>query len=232
MKRKCNVLPVLALLGLVLWAGTTAKAQITNLFTVSLTVQYQNEGVDNAAGTVTTYPSPGSQKVATKDLLSLLAEDEYVQGYYPNTNFPAGAKLAYVDGQFLVLDKTNNVLCDVSDILYLEGDTDQVLSGKLSDLLSDDAGDPFPASTYTTLNYVYFSFDDTFIIGGYNLSFYVGGVDKSVTSATAPNLTTGVYTESKTHTISTSSGSGYADGNYFVVTGSITASGKATFIMD
>jgi hypothetical protein len=54
----------------------------------------------------------------------------------------------------------------------------------------------------------------------------------SKTTDTAPNNESGVYTETESNNMSASAGEGNYQGTPLVITGSITASGKATLTLE
>ncbi len=217
--------PVAALAFLALSAGSL-QAQVTNVVTVSFTGMEQNSSSDN--GTTTTTASPIKRTLATKDILSLLAEDE-------GAPFPSGAKLVVIGGQggpgpgdldFQVLDKNNHFLADVSDIISGEGTgnfAQDILSGKQNDLTE--------LSTPTTTDLQIFTifYDDTG--AGGSLQFYLTGLITNTTTDTTPNNTTHVYKQTESHKISSGAGDGNFEGNPIVVTGSFSASGSANLTL-
>ena len=94
------------------------SAQVTQLLTINATFEAQDGTSDN--GTVTTIKAPTRHILDTKRILEFLAKDEYAEGKYTSSNFPACAKLVVINGDFQVLGTTNKFLVDVSDILSAE----------------------------------------------------------------------------------------------------------------
>jgi hypothetical protein len=224
MKKMSQIaVPVAALAFLALTVGNL-QAQVTNVITVSLTGMEQNSSSDN--GTTTTTASPTKRTLATKDLLSLLAEDE-------NMVFPTGAKLVVISEHgdddslhFQVLDKNSHFLADVSDIISGEGtgNFDQdVFSGKQNDATS------LSTPTITDLQIFTIFYDDTG--DGGSLQFYLTGLITNTITDTTPNNTTGVYKQTESHKISSGAGDGIFDGNPLVVTGSFSATGSANLTL-
>ena len=64
------------------------------------------------------------------------------------------------------------------------------------------------------------NFDDTFISGGGNLSFFAEGLDTVKTNDSTPAVT-GSYNESTSDSVKNIMGEGQSNGTQFVVTGSI-----------
>lgn len=213
--------PVAALAFLALSAGSL-QAQVTNVITFSLTGMVQGGSTDN--GTTTTTASPTKHTLATKDILSLLATDE-------STVFPSGAKLVVIGGGgddlvFQVLDKNNNFLVDVSDIISGEGTGNfgqDIFSGKQIDANS------LSSPTITDLQIFTIFYDDTG--DGGTLQFYLTGLITNTTTDTTPNNITGVYKETQSHKLSTGAGDGNFQGTPLVLTGSFSASGSANLTL-
>lgn len=222
MKQILSKLAVFLGAGLFALAVTTAPAQsLTNFITFTLTVQHTGDETDN--GAVTTVPLV-TLKIANKDLLAFLAQDANALGLYPTNVFPAGTKLAIIDGSIVVLTKTNTLIVDVSDIFSMDSSYGYLETGKFSDTTYLSS----PSST--ELGRIKFTFDDTWVLGGNDLSFEMVGLAKSTYTDSVPNSTTGVYTESQSHTVSAMAGDGYKDGGFFVISGTAKASGKASFV--
>ena len=208
--------------------ATGSQAQVTLTITLSGSVSVQ--GATNDNGTVTAYASPAKKTFATKDILKNLALDEYAENNFPSNSFPAGAKLVVVtgnnNGEFLVVDKSGtNVLVDVSDIIFAQDGIigNYIASGKQN----DTTGLASPSKTYQHVFTI--GYDDSKIPGGggVGFQFYMTGLMTDSTTDTTPNATTGAYTESKSAKMS-AIGEGNYQGQPFVLTGSLNASGKAT----
>jgi hypothetical protein len=218
--------------GLLFSATSTSQAQIVLNVTFALTVQTDNSQNATDNGTVKTIPPPSVQKIATKNILSLLAQDEFAAGNYGTNAFPTGAKLALVDNgsgsvKFVVVDISNNLIVDVSDLLTMGG-SDGITSGKESDFNINSDGDGLAAPTKTDTGPIIMTYDDSSVSGGQNISFTIAGLHKGTTTDTTPNSVTGAYTEKQTHALTSLVGSGKdSDGNTMVITGTGTASGTA-----
>ena len=200
-------------------------AQLAEVLTITLTASVQNpNSTDN--GTVTTTPAPVKHSVDTKDILLWLAQDENAETNYGSTTFPSGAKLVTINGNsqdFQVLDKNNNLLVDVSDILSSSNPgNNNIFSGKQNDT------NQLAAPTTTSSSLLTITFDDTAIVGGVGVKFFLTGIGTGKTTDTAPNATTGAYTETDSGALSTAAGEGSYQGNPFVCTGTASASGKGT----
>lgn len=221
MKHFTKVCLATASVGLLSLFGGTLQAQIIQTLSFTLTASVQSENqTDN--GTTTTTPAPTKVTVTTKQILATLATDEFAAGNWSSTTFPSGAKLAAVDGDFEVLDKNNNLLVNVSNIISSSDGENEVFSGK-----EDDATGLASPST-SNAHILTISFDDTAINGGSNLKLYIHGVAKSTRTDTKPNATTGNYTETRSGSITGAAGEGTMDGTPFVVTGNASATGKGT----
>jgi hypothetical protein len=70
------------------------------------------------------------------------------------------------------------------------------------------------------------TFDDTFIVGGKNVRFYLQGLLTETTTDTTP--TGGVYTETRTARITSAAGEGSIQNVPIVCTGTVTETGKST----
>ena len=214
-----NLLAVtVAVLGLAVFAvPAQGKLNDLNILNVKLTLQSQGSFSDN--GTITIYAKPATRTMNTKDLLNQLARDKYAQTNYPANFFPAGAKLAinYTNGACVVVDHNDALLVDVSDILSFSSGTNDIMSGHVSDATG------LAHSDTTELTYTSLRFDDTFIRGGGNLSFFVGGVDVIETTDSTPGGS-GNYHENTVDNVKNGAGEGQSNGTQFIVTGSIQGS--------
>jgi hypothetical protein len=98
-----------------------AQSDISEPVTFAATIMIQNTNTDINLNPET----PLKLKMATKDVLALIAKAEFSVTNYPSTNFPSGAKLVKTGtfgadslGAFSVWDRTTNVLLsDVSDLI-------------------------------------------------------------------------------------------------------------------
>ena len=194
----------------------TVQTQVTNLVTITATAEAQGGTNDN--GTVTTIKKPTKLTLDTKQILAFLAEDEYAEGEYASTNFPTGAKLVVIGGDFQVLDKTNNFLVDVSDILSIEKGTNDIVSGKINDSTG------LYENSATKVYILRISYDDSGISGGAGLQFYLAGLMRCTVTNTAPNES-GFYTETDSDRMDASAGQGHYQDRSFVITGSLTLAG-------
>jgi hypothetical protein len=148
-----------------------------------------------------------------------LALDEYIDGNWGSTTFPSGAKLVEVDGSFQVLDKNNNLLVDVSNIITLSTGNNYISAGKVD----DSSGLASPSTTVTQI--LFLTFDDTHIGG--DIQFTIGGLATITTNDTKPNGY-GLYTEKTSYKASAVAGEGTAKGASIVISGTVSASGKGT----
>lgn len=211
---------------LAVWAAATGclQAQTTNAINIAFVASVQNDSSDVSG--VTTTPVPTKHAVTTPTILGWLAVAENAEGNYGSTSFPSGSKLVVIDSDFQVLDANNNLLVDVSDIIsghdgYLGN---EITSGKQN----DTTGLAFPNTTSMHILTVYY--DDTGISGSTGVKFYMTGLMTSKTIDTVPNSTTGVYTEVQTHKLASGTGEGVYQGHQFVLTGGLSAVGKASLV--
>ncbi len=190
----------------------------------TMTTYTQNTVHDN--GTTTTYAKPVTNTYNTQAILNFLASDKYAEGQLASPAFPAKAQLASTNGAWVVLDKNNNVLADVSEILSATnaGDGMEVISGTQ---LNGAANLACP--TVKTMELIRFTFDDTAIAGGNNISFYLQGLSTKTDTDTTPT-TTGLYTETQTGVITGAAGGGFwSNGAPFVFTANLTTASRTTF---
>jgi hypothetical protein len=205
-----------ALACLTLGAGDL-HAQVTQVLTIKATASAQ--GADsqstNSHTDVITYTTaaPIKRSVATKDFLTLLAQDY-------NTVFPSGAKIVSNINGIQVVDKNNNLLQDVSSVISINtpGNND-ITSGKSISTYPN-------LKTSTDLQLLTIKYDDTGVGG--SLQFFLTGIATSKTTDSTPNKTTGAYTESSSGSLSSGTGEGSYQGTPFVCAGTASASGKAT----
>jgi hypothetical protein len=185
---------------------------------LAIALKLSLQSPSNVVGTVATTANPTQVKLVSKDLLSMLAMDEHLNGSWPSNSFPAKATLALAGHSFVVLNGTN-VLLNVSDIMSLEYGEPQVTSGKRNTVTG------LAGSSAQKLALANIVFDDTFINGGNNLHFCLYGVLKLTTTDTAP--VNGVYTETQTIGKATVVGDGFLNDVPFTCTGTLSATGKS-----
>jgi hypothetical protein len=184
---------------------------------VNLHCSIQNE--TNVNGEIATIAPPAQPKLNTADILTILAHDEFVKGNWISNSFPKNATLELLNDSFFVLDGTN-VLLNVSDLLTYETGEPTVVSGK-QNIPTGLANHSLRKSQLASI-----VFNDTTLAGGYKLTFYLYGILNGTTENTTPN--NGNYIETKTLKIPALIGDGYISNAPFMITGSLTASGKAT----
>ena len=185
---------------------------------VSTALTFSKQSGSNVVGTVATTASPTQVKLASKDLLAMLALDEYLQGNWPSNSFPAKATLALAGHRFVVVNGTN-LLLNVSDLLSLEYGDPQVTSGKRNTVTG------LASTSAQKLQLASIEFDDTAINGGNNLHFYLYGILKLTTTDTVP--VNGIYTETQAIGKTTVVGDGFVDEVPFTCTGTFSATGKS-----
>lgn len=185
---KMTVLTTAAFLCL---AVVGVKAQTTNL--VALAIVAETQGASSVIGSNTKTAAPTKQTLKNVNILPLLSQDEYAEGNYNSSNFPAGAKLvALTDGNnaitaFQVLTSSNAFLVDVSDLISVSpGSIGTTLtSGKLN----NTTGLASPATN--TLQVVSFAYDDSSAVSVFgslaNVTFYVTGLMTTAVLDTTPN---------------------------------------------
>ena len=192
-----------------------------DVITVALTLHSQGGFSDN--GIVRIYSKPVVRRMNTKDLLGQLAREKFAQGLYPTPFFPDGSKLVNFGdfrsfahgGYFYIVNRDNKVLVDVSDIIIqITKGTNDILSGRVND--ANGLAQP----NTTELILVEFKFDDTFISGGGNLSFFAEGLDSVKTNDSTPGVA-GSYHEHTSDSVKNVMGEGLSNGTQFIVTGSI-----------
>ena len=231
MKLKTTIITGLATLAFLTFAAGSLQAQVTCAITITTTASAQNGSTDN--GTTNTTLAPIKVSIDTKQILAAMALAENAAGNYPaGTSFPTGAKLVVVISNnnapdFQVLDKTNHLLVDVSDILFglnSGNNGSDIFSGKQTDATG------LSSPTTTDLQIFTLAYDDTAILGSDKIKLYLTGLAINTTTDTVPNKLTGVYTETQSHKMANAAGDGSQDGLAFVLTGSVAVTGKASFV--
>jgi hypothetical protein len=207
--------------------ATNEVAQLHTVESTAFSLPYQNltislkfseQSGSNVVGTILTTAAPTVVKLATKDILNLLASDENVEGNWPSNSFPKNTTLALAGNSFIVLNGTN-ILLNVSDILSFEAGEPQVTSGKRNTVTG------LASTSAQRLELGNIVFDDTFINGGNDLHFYLYGVLNLTTTDTAP--ANGIYTETRTISNTTVVGDGFSQDVPFTCTGAFSATGKS-----
>ena len=230
MKLRSNIIAGAAALAFLAITAGSIEGQVKTIVAFTGTALVQGSSTNN--GAVTQYAAPAKQALATKDILQHLALDENAAGKYKSTTFPSGAQLVAIisntagnKGTFQVLDKNNNLLVDVSNILSISYGTygHSIISG----LQNDDTGLSAPSRAVS--NVLTISYDDSGITGSVGFRFYMTGMITRTTTDTTPSGKTRVYTETQSGTMSTAAGEGDYQGQPFVFTGSLTLSGQGTF---
>jgi hypothetical protein len=151
--------------------------------TVSITGTELSEGAPKDNGKTTTTAVPTKTMITTASVLKDLATDENTAGKYASTTFPAGAKLLYTANTgFQVVDKHNNQLVNVANILTLQTAGQHVIT---SGTFADATGSATPPFTQTDVQLLTLTYDATGVGG--MMKFSVTGVGSSVTTAAKPN---------------------------------------------
>ena len=199
---------------------SAVRADILQTLTISVTTFTQQPINDN--GTNNTAAAPKAQSHSTADLLKTLAKDANIAYGWPSNSFPSTAKLAVGNDGFVVINGTN-VLVNVNGILSFENMSTNIVSGKMSDITG-------LANTSTKeLQIGKITFDDTAIVGGGNLKFWIQGLITNTRTDTVPNASSSVYSETHTGKMTNGAGAGTdSDGSDFVLTGTVSVTGKAT----
>ena len=223
MNLKKTIITGIAAVSFLALASSNVKAVVSPPFTNSITIKATavGQGGTNNNGSVTTV-SNITVSVSTKQVLAWLAVDENAEAKYGSTTFPTGAQLLLIeqgnDSDFQVVDKNGNFLVDVRDVISLDHGDTTINSAKISD--SDGLFSP----SGTQMRIFDFDFNDTNIGGGSHVQFYLQGLEtKTVTDS---SVRSGKYTQS----VSVSVPDGAGDGSYlgipFVISGTISISGK------
>jgi len=208
------------------------QAQVTCVLALSGSVSVQGSSTDD--GAVTKYASPTKHSFVTKDILKNLALDENAAGKYNATTFPAGAKLVAIissrgndNGDFQVLDKNNNLLVDVTNIISISyGDYGNfIISGKQK----DSTGLSNPSRVVS--NVLRINYDDSRVTGNAGFKFYMSGIITGTTTDTLSKSATGAYTETKSFKMSPAMGEGVYQSQTFVLTGNMSGAGKGALTL-
>jgi hypothetical protein len=227
MKLTSKLIAGAAALAFLTIAAGSLQAQVTQAVTITATASIQGNSSDN--GTITTTAAPTKFSVTTKAILIALAVDESAEGKYPfpNTTFPSGAKLVQDGntGDLQVVDKSGNLLVDVSDIMgFNNPGNNNIFSGKQN----DNTQLASPSTTGSSL--LTLGFDDTAIIGGEGIKFYLTGIGSGTTTDTTPNINTGAYTETDKGSLTSGTGEGTSQGAQLLISGTASATGTAKLV--
>lgn len=185
-------------------AGCNLEAQVFQ--TASITGASVSQSAQNVNGNT---PAPSRTTITTESFLKQLARDEFAAEAYGSNVFPAGARLNYSSGTgFQVVDRHNNLLVNVSSVLYL-----QVIGS--NDISSSIAAGGWLTTTDNELCSLTY---DATQIGG-STQFTVSGAGKwedRFSNATAQ----GNYTEIDSFSLQDGVGEGLAaDGSNIILTG-------------
>jgi len=192
-----------------------AQSDINEACTFAGTIVIQNTNSDITPG------APLMLKVATKDLLALIARAEYYNTNYTSTNFPSGAKLiknGTFGVNFSVVGKTNNVLLD--NVLELELDLDigtwTAANGNTGTYSETD---------YGAADFYIFEDDAGGVVDLTMRGYFINTINNS-----AANKNTGMVNSSQSFTIKAAGGTGsmYSEATEnAVLSGSFSAKGTA-----
>lgn len=195
------------------------RGDVIEILSFSLTTYTQSPVANDGTTSVIAAPKVKSRKTA--DILDALAQDEFHAGTWPSNSFPATAKLAVGEGGFFVVNGTN-ILVSVTNVMSFQAGDNNIDSGKRT----DNTG--LAAPNIKSLQIGKITFDDTAITGGSNLKFYIQGLISNSTTDTVPN-SSGIFSETASGKMTNGAGEGVdSDGLPFVVTGTVTVSGKGT----
>jgi hypothetical protein len=226
MKLKTKIIAGTAALAFFAFAAGSLQAQqqVTNLLTITATLQAQ--GGTNNNGTITTVAAPVKSSFNTKQILALLARDEFAAGRYGFTNFPVGAKLVVIASDTTdycqVVDKHNGFLVDVSNVLTFQNSPfGDLHSGKTANSTG------WGAPTVTKLQMPTIGYDDSAISGGVGFRCTLVGLMKRTVTYTIHNRSSLIVNTSAK--LTGGIGTGTNQGTPFLITGSMNAAGKRTF---
>jgi len=207
-----------------MFSATDLHADFLQTVTFKVTTFTQLIGIIDGSNTI--IPSPWVQTHTTAEVLKTLASDANIGLGWPSNNFPSTAKLAVGTNGFAVIDGTN-VLVDVSSIIKFQAGDHDIRSGKRNNPTG------LAAPSVKDLQIARFTFDDSSftnsvgsVTNGVGLTFYIQGILSNTTTDTAPK--NGAYTETRTAKMINGTGEGLdANGAPFVLTGTVTVTGKA-----
>ena len=196
---------------------TTVAPPYLNL-SLAVSIYEQNTNVPSRGFTTTA--NPLARRLATADVLTLLAFDEHAEGNWTSNSFPKGSTLAIGDGGFVVL-KGTNVLVDVSDIITFTTNQPAIHYGKQN----NSTGLASPSEYTQEIGSL--AFDDTSIAGGKNVQFYLTGMVTQTRTDLVP--VRGKDRETLSLGMSSGVGGGYWQNTAFICTGSFTAT-ESSFV--
>ena len=217
----------LVAVALLLFGAKTLRAQsdISEPVTFAGTIIIQNTNLDVNANP----QAPIMLKVATKDVLAMIAKAEHSITNYPSTNFPSGAKLVKSGafglgdlGAFSVWNSTNGVLLsDVSDLIGFNN----------VDFGAYTATGSVASTAYTETDYglvEIFLFDLNY---GGSTDLTMDGYVLNTIKMSAPNQNTGLMQNTQAFTVKSFGGTGSVgttnDTENAAITGSFSAKGTA-----
>lgn len=202
-----------------------AQADISEPVTIASTIIIQNTNTD-----VNGNPeAPLMLKMATKDVLALIAKAEYNVGKYPSTNFPSGAKLVKTGdygsgdlGAFSVWGSGTNVLLpDVSDLIGFNN----------VDIGTYTATGSVDSTSYTETDY---GLAEIFIYdmdNGGSSDLTLDGYVVNTIKMSAPNQNSGLMQNTQSFTVKAFGGTGSVrttnDTENAAISGSFSAKGSA-----
>jgi hypothetical protein len=193
----------------------------------SMTVQIQSPE-STSTSTTASVPAPIKVAFTSKDLLALIAQDEFASTNYSTNSFPTGAKLVYMadpnsflDSYYEVQDKNGASLVVATNLITLEPVNDlSVYSYKQT--IATGLYKPF-VRTYVGV----FSYDDTAIADGEGVQFDLAQL---ITGTMNETTSKGVITRTITAKIGAGVGAGTTEGTPAIFTSAAQSStGKITF---
>lgn len=201
---------------LALFTLNASAAPITRIsFTISFEIAAQVQSTEvNSNSTTITVPKFTQAKITSKSLMTLLAQDEFVEARYPTNTFPVGSKLVYLGdqknltGAYVIEDKSGTVLLDVNDLITMAPETNATI---YSYVQNNSTGLYKPiVRSFAGVT----SFDDTGVAGG-TTEFNMTQV---WTATTTDTESASSLTESSTLKLSAGAGAGVLGGVPVVLT--------------
>ena len=192
-----------------------------------MTVQIQNPE-STPTSTTTSVPVPTKVSFTAKDLLALIAQDEFASTNYSTNSFPTGAKLVYMadpnsftDSFYEVQDKSGNSLVVVTNLITLAPVNDLSVYS-YTQTTATGLYKPF-VRTYVGV----FSYDDTAIAEGAQVQFDLAQL---ITGTMNETTSKGVITRTITAKIGAGIGAGTTAGTPAIFTSaSQSSTGKITY---
>lgn len=218
---------------LLMFGAQRLSAQIPDVnetctFAATLIINNTNSTY-NTNTTAFANPPPTMVKMATKDLLALLAKAEFNEGYWDSNSFPSGAKLIkdgtfttgnYVD--FFVQDSKGNYLTDCTDILS---------PGGFEDIMAyTDKGTDNNSTPGSETDYGFVELDIYDLDAGGMTDLQLFGSFVNTIKTTTVNKTTSTIGDSQSITVKTLGGEGAIGNNdnfNCAASGSFSAKGSA-----